>query len=127
MSDLLGTPLRLLLATDLTDRAVPAYDRAVQLAASNQAHLTVLHVIRDDLIKDVGEVVYGAAYEFMQKLEADARARGATDSHMMLVLAAHYDEAIIAEGKEYAAHMTVLGTEIPEPKKDYPPAPEIAM
>jgi len=118
MSDFLGTQLRILLASDLTDRAVPAFDRAVQLAASNQAHLTILHVIRDDLIKDIGEVVYGAAHEFLQKQEADARARGATDADMKLVLAAHYDDAIIAEGKQDCTHLIVLGNHRERPLRD---------
>lgn len=118
MSDLLGTQLRILLASDLTDRSAPAFDRAVQLAASNQAHLTILHVIRDDLIKDVGEAVYGAAHEFLQKQEADARARGATDADMKLVLASHYDEAIIAKGKQDTANLIVLGRHRERPLRD---------
>ena len=118
MSDFLGTQLRILLASDLTDRAVPAFDRAVQLAVLNQAHLTILHVIRDDLIKDVAEVVYAAAHEFLQKREADARARGATDADMRLVLAAHYDDAIIAESKEDSAHLIVLGSHRERPLRD---------
>jgi nucleotide-binding universal stress UspA family protein len=118
MSDFTSTQLRILLASDLTERAVPAFDRAVQLAASNQAHLTILHVIRDDLIKDVGEAVYGAAQESLKELEADARARGATDTDMKLVLAAHYDTAIIAESRQDGAHLIVLGSHRERPLHD---------
>lgn len=118
MSYFFGTQLRILLASDLTDRAVPAFDRAVRLAASNQAHLTILHVIRDDLLKDVGEVMYGAADEFLQKQEAAARARGATDADKKLVLAAHYDAAIIAESKQDRAHLIVLGSPRERPLRD---------
>lgn len=118
MSDFLDTQLRILLASDLTDRAVPAFDRAVQLAVSNQAHLTILHVIRDDLIKDVAEVVYGAAHELLEKREADAKARGATDADMKLVLAAHYDAAIIAESRQDSAHLIVLGSHRERPLRD---------
>ena len=118
MSDFSGTQLRILLASDLTDRSVPAFDRAVLLAKSNQAHLTILHVIRDDLIKDVGDVVYGAAQEFLQKREADARAQGATDADMKLVLAAHYDSAIIDESREDRAHLIVLGSHRERPLRD---------
>lgn len=118
MSDFLGTQLRILLASDLTDRSVPAFDRAVQLAASNQAHLTILHVVRDDLIKDVGEIVYGAAGDLLQKQVADARAHGATDTDMKVVLAAHYDTAIIAETKQDCAHLIVLGGHRERPLRD---------
>jgi universal stress protein E len=118
MSDLLGTPLRILLASDLTDRAVPAFDRAVQLAVSKQAHLTILHAIRDDLIKDVGEAVYGAAHEALQKQVTEARAHGATDADMKVVLAAHYDAAIIAESRRDSAHLIVLGSHRERPLRD---------
>ena len=118
MSDSSATQQRILLASDLTERAVPAFDRAVQLAASNQAHLTILHVIRDDLIKDVGEAVYGAAHESLKQLEADARARGAADTDMKLVLAAHYDSAIIDESREDRAQLIVLGSHRERPLRD---------
>ncbi|MCZ7594118.1 MAG: universal stress protein [Hyphomicrobium sp.] len=118
MSDYLGTQLRILLASDLTDRAVLAFDRAVQLAISQQAHLTILHAIRDDLIKDVGEIVYGAAHEALQNQVADARARGATDADMKVVLAAHYDAAIIAESRQDRAHLIVLGSHRERPLRD---------
>jgi nucleotide-binding universal stress UspA family protein len=118
MSDLSGAQLRILVATDLTDGAVPAFDRAVQLAAANQAHLTILHVIRDDLIKDVGEIAYGAADEALRNMQADAGARGATDADMKLVLAAHYDEAIVSEGKRDGAHLIALGRHRGQPLHD---------
>lgn len=109
MPNSLGPQMRILFASDLTERSVPAFDRAIQLAVTNRAHLTILHVIRDDLIKDVGEIVHGAAHEFLQKQQADARARGVADVDLRLVLAAHYDAAIIAEGRQGGAHLTVLG------------------
>jgi nucleotide-binding universal stress UspA family protein len=118
MSELQGAQLRILLATDLTDRAVPAYDRAVQLAASSHAHLTILHVIRDDLIKDVGEIMYGAAHESLLKTQADARARGVSAVDMKVALAAHYDDAIVAEGREDAANLIVLGAHRERPVRD---------
>jgi nucleotide-binding universal stress UspA family protein len=118
MSELQGAQMRILLATDLTDRAVPAYNRAVQLAASSQARLTILHVIRDDLIKDVGEIVYGAAHEALLRMKADAIARGASSTDVKLVLAAHYDEAIIAESREDAANLIVLGGHRERPLRD---------
>ena len=40
---------RLLIATDLSIRAEHAFNRAVQLALQNNAKLTVLHVIPDEL------------------------------------------------------------------------------
>jgi nucleotide-binding universal stress UspA family protein len=110
--------LRILFASDLTDRAVPAFDRAVLLAAANQGHLTILHVIRDDLIKDVGEVLYGAADENLQKQGAEARVRGATDTETRLVLAAHYDSAIIDESRRERAHLIVLGSHRERPLRD---------
>lgn len=117
MSDT-GTQLRILLASDLTDRDVPAFDRAVQLAASNKAHLRILHVIRDDLIKDIGEIAYGAAHEILQKQQADARARGVGDSDTKIVLSAHYDTAIIAESEQDHAHLIVLGRHRERPLRD---------
>ena len=71
----LDTQLRILLASDLTARAAAAFDRAVELAASNKARLRILHVIRDDLLKDVGEIVHGAAHEALQQQEANARSQ----------------------------------------------------
>ncbi len=114
----LDAQLRILLASDLTARAVPAFDRAVELAASNKAHLRILHVIRDDLLKDVGEIVYGAAHEALQKQEADARVHGATSAETKLVLAAHYDDAIIDESRQDCAHLIVLGNYRARPIRD---------
>lgn len=102
--------LRILLASDLTARSVPAFDRAVELAVSNAAHLRIVHVIRDDLLKDVGEIVYGAADEALQRHLADAKAQGAANTEAKIILAGHYDQAIIEESKQYDAHLVVLGS-----------------
>ena len=113
-----GTQLRILLATDLTQRSAHALDRTIELAVSNRAHLTILHVIRDDLLKDVGEVVEGAAQELLEKQVAEAEARGVSGAELKLVLAAHYDSAIIAEGRRGPAHLIVLGVHRERPLRD---------
>jgi nucleotide-binding universal stress UspA family protein len=110
--------LRILLASDLTARAAPAFERAVELTASNNAHLRILHVIRDDLLKDVGDIVHGAAHEALQQQETNARSSGATDAQMKLVLAGHYDDAIIDESRQHRAHFIVLGSPRARPLRD---------
>lgn len=115
---LFDAKLRILLASDLTARSVAAFERAVQLAASNKAHLKILHVVRDDLLKDVGEAVYGAAQEALEGQADAAMASGATDTDVKVVLAAHYDTAIIKEGVQERAHLTILGTHRERPLRD---------
>ena len=48
MSPFLNAP-RIVAATDLSPRSDRAFERAVQLARSLGAHLTLLHVISDEL------------------------------------------------------------------------------
>lgn len=105
----LDAPLRLLLATDLTLGSVAAFDRAVELAVSNRAALRIVHVVRDDLVRDVGDAVYDAALKALQHQEREAKTRGATDIDTKIVLAADYDEAIVEESALAGAHLTILG------------------
>lgn len=60
----------ILVPTDLTDRTVKALDVAIDIAAGDDAHVTLLHVI---------ETIAGAEFEefssFYQKLEKRARER----------------------------------------------------
>jgi nucleotide-binding universal stress UspA family protein len=70
---------RLLAATDLSLRSDKAFDRAVQLARENQAHLTVLHVIPDELQPAFADVLKSQARAGLEKQVAQALAAGPVD------------------------------------------------
>ena len=67
---------RLLIATDLSIRAEHAFNRAVQLALQNNAKLTVLHVIPDELEPTFSEALKEQARKALESLVAQAIAKG---------------------------------------------------
>ncbi len=67
---------RLLVATDLSVRAEHAFNRAVQLALQNNAKLTVLHVIPDELEPSFSEALKQQARKALDSLVAQAMAKG---------------------------------------------------
>lgn len=66
----------LLLATDLSSRAGRAFDRAIELARSNKARLTVLHVIPDELNPEYADALKASARTALGKQVAQAVAAG---------------------------------------------------
>src|SRR5690606_1472634 len=67
---------RLLIATDLSIRAEHAFNRADQLALQNNAKLTVLHVIPDELEPTFSEALKEQARKALESLVAQAIAKG---------------------------------------------------
>ena len=65
---------RLLIATDLSSRADRAFNRAVQLARANEARLTVLHVIPDELRPEFAEALKEQARKALEALVAQSMA-----------------------------------------------------
>lgn len=70
---------RLLVATDLSSRADRAFGRAIELARANEASLTVLHVIPDELQPDYAEVLKSRARAALELQVAQAMAAGELD------------------------------------------------
>lgn len=91
---------RFLLATDLSARSDRALERSLQLAALHKAHLTVLHVIDEDLPHDVQTQLADAAETQIETLLADADRSRAFDisvavtagrAHLTIIDAAERD------------------------------------
>jgi len=66
----------LLLATDLSTRSDRAFHRAVELARTNKALLTVLHVIPDELNPDYADALKASARAALEKQVSQAMAAG---------------------------------------------------
>lgn len=65
---------RLLMATDLSSRSDRAFNRAVQLTRANDARLTVLHVIPDELRPEFAEALKEQARKALEALVAQSMA-----------------------------------------------------
>ncbi|MFM9850341.1 MAG: universal stress protein [Hyphomicrobiaceae bacterium] len=104
----LGDNLRLLAATDLSPRSDRAIDRAVQLAGAWKAHLTVLHVVSDELPRSVLRAAIAEAEQILQAQVATWR-QGSVDVEHVVVKGHDY-EAIIARAQKEDAKFVVMGT-----------------
>ena len=113
MSETSAEPrLKVLAGIDLTERSRNAFARAVELARSPGAHLTLLHVTSDALPSQVAAVHEGYAQEVLQDLAAKARVEGAAHVDTIGVRGRDY-ETLIAEARKTHADLIVIGTHRP--------------
>ncbi len=99
---------RILMATDLSGRSDRAVERAVELAAQHNAHLTILHVLDQDLPASVQDQANAAA---RQEIETCLRKAGATGSGIAISIVPGSDHRdIIQQADENKADLIVTGT-----------------
>lgn len=79
----LGDNLRFLAATDLSPRSDRAVERAVQLAGARKAHLTVLHVVSDELPRSILRSAVAEAEQVLQPRVAAWRESGVAVEHVV--------------------------------------------
>lgn len=103
------TQLRLLLATDLSERSDRAFDRALMLARDNRAKLVVLNVVDEALPKDMRLRQSEEAHEFIKEQVAASKARGQADVEIRIVRGHDY-KTIIDQARDSDAHLVILGT-----------------
>jgi nucleotide-binding universal stress UspA family protein len=112
----------ILVATDFSDRAVPAVDAGVEAAKLLGAKVTLLHVIdvEPSLLVGLG-VAFGASPAVMQSnvmlevnRQADATLQGLLDSHEIdgehRVATGEAAQAIVQVAREIRAELIVMGT-----------------
>lgn len=85
---------RLLLATDLSSRSDRALERSIDLARTHEAHLTILHVVDEDLPRALRSSLTAAAEEELAAVLKKAGISAASDVSVCVV-----------EGRE---HLTIL-------------------
>lgn len=96
----------ILVASDLSSRAKPAVQRAVQLAAASGAHLTVLHVVEDDLLENRAREEIANAEGFLSDQIAGFGAPSQTE---VVVIIGHAFHAIGEEAQAREADLIVMG------------------
>lgn len=103
--------MRVLIATDLTDRSAHALRRAVALAGEAGAELRILHVLKTGIQEDANGVAQGVARD---RLEAELRhitgkeADGDTGPTIRICHGAPA-EAILSQAERYGPDLIVLG------------------
>ena len=113
---------RLLLATDLSARSDRALERGLQLARQHKAHLTVLHVVDEDLPAAVGTQLAATAEKEIEALLARTATPGDVDrsvcvtpgrEHLAILEAAERDDCdliILGRHRDEAAGRALRGT-----------------
>jgi len=96
----------ILVASDLSSRAKPAVQRAVQLAAASGACLTVLHVVEDDLLENRAREEIANAEGFLSDQIAGF---GAPSQAEVVVIIGHAFHAIGEEAQVREADLIVMG------------------
>lgn len=104
--------LRVLVGIDLTERSRNAFSRAVQLAQSRHAALTLLHVTSDALPSQVATAHDTFAADMLRDLVSKAQAEGIADVSHVLVRGRDY-EAIIEQARDECSDLIVIGTHRP--------------
>ncbi|MFA9551023.1 MAG: universal stress protein [Hyphomicrobium sp.] len=113
MSDLAApSQFRVLVGIDLTDRSRNAFSRAVDLARSRGAALTLLHVTSDVLPPEVATAHDTFATDVLCDLVSKAQAEGVANATQVLVRGRDY-EAIIEQARKDNANLIVIGTHRP--------------
>jgi universal stress protein E len=113
MSDLAApSQLRVLVGIDLTDRSRNAFSRAVELARSRGAALTLLHVTSDALPHQVATAHDTFATDVLCDLVSKAQAEGVANVTQVLVRGRDY-ETIIEQARKDNAGLIVIGTHRP--------------
>ncbi|MFM9850340.1 MAG: universal stress protein [Hyphomicrobiaceae bacterium] len=105
----LDTQLRLLLATDLSERSDRAFDRALMLARENRAHLIVLSVIDEALPKPITERLSKQTHDFIEEHIAAAKIRGQAEVQIRIARGRDY-KTIIDQARDGNVHLVILGT-----------------
>lgn len=103
------TQLRLLLATDLSERSDRAFDRALMLARNNRAKLIVLNVVDEALPKVMRLRQSEEAHEFIKEQVATSKTRGQADVEIRIVRGHDY-KTIIDQARDGDVHLIILGT-----------------
>ena len=113
MSDLAApSQFRVLVGIDLTDRSRNAFSRAVDLARSRGAALTLLHVTSDALPHQVATAHDTFATDVLCDLVSKAQAEGVASATQVLVRGRDY-ETIIEQARKDNASLIVIGTHRP--------------
>jgi len=113
MSDLAApSQFRVLVGIDLTDRSRNAFSRAVDLARSRRAALTLLHVTSDALPPEVAAAHDTFATDVLCDLVSKAQAEGVANATQVLVRGRDY-ETIIEQARKDNASLIVIGTHRP--------------
>ncbi|MEE8253951.1 MAG: universal stress protein [Hyphomicrobium sp.] len=113
MSDLAApSQFRVLVGIDLTDRSRNAFSRAVDLARSRGAALTLLHVTSDALPHQVAAAHDTFATDVLCDLVSKAQAEGVANATQVLVRGRDY-ETIIEQARKDNASLIVIGTHRP--------------
>ena len=104
--------LRVLVGIDLTERSRNAFSRAVEMARSRGAALTLLHVTSDALPAQVAAAHDTFANDVLHDLVAKAQAEGVANVAPVLVQGRDY-ETIIEQARKDDSSLIVIGTHRP--------------
>jgi len=110
---------RILMATDFSEASIPAWKRALSLAAENAATLFVVHayelpnaaqatMVAPGVYEEWNENLRTGAAQKLDVLVAEARKLG-LEAHRG-VAAGHADEAIVKTAEDLDADLIVMGT-----------------
>lgn len=101
--------LRLLLATDLSERSDRAFDRALMLARDSRGKLIVLNVVDEALPKEIRERLSQQAHDFIQEQLSASKISGQADVQIRIVQGRDY-KTIIEQARDGDVHLVILGT-----------------
>jgi nucleotide-binding universal stress UspA family protein len=104
--------LRVLVGVDLTDRSRNAFSRAVEMARSPGAALTLLHVTSDALPHQVATAHDTFATDVLRDLVSKAQAEGVANVVQVLLRGRDY-ETIIEQARKDNTSLIVIGTHRP--------------
>jgi nucleotide-binding universal stress UspA family protein len=115
----MSTFRRILMATDFSEASLPAWDRALSLAADNGADLFVVHAYEPPNLVHTGGIAPGRYEEWDQAVRAAAnekldlfvaQARKVGIRAHRSVEAGNADEAVIKAARDLEADLIVMGT-----------------
>ena len=101
--------LRLLLATDLSERSDRAFDRALMLARDSRGSLIVLNIVDEALPKEIRERLSQQAHDFVQEQLSASKIPGQADVQIRIVRGRDY-KTIIDQARDGDVHLVILGT-----------------